>query len=1141
MVVRRCCACSLVLLLLAGASPARAEVVFDGSLGGPAGPAQTLGADYRIPVSAGSVPEGGASVFHSFSAFGIETGRSATFFNDTPQAISHVISRVTGGSPSEIYGTLRSTIGAADLWLLNPAGVVFGPGARLDLPAGLHVSTAQSLRFADGASFAATPQGSEVLTAAAPVAFGFLGPAAGNVVVQPDAGVAAGGSNSVLLPHGTLELGGGSVDVAGSVVTGNGSLLVSARDAIDVHDRGSLAANATVSFGPSGLVYDQARLSLSAERVNVIGPASAAESPRMVGLGVFRPDGGSGLEIHAGDLVVTGSALVETVAAFGKAPPITIATRTLDTRGWRESGSGEDASSVRDPFGGGTLRATSQERGAGGDIRIDASEWVRMGDRTADNQWAGVLTQAGSASEPAATITIRTPLLQLDHEGQISNRTLGTDPLGRPGTIDLDVGELRLEDGARIEVDTATGGNRPPGTIRVRASGSVTLIGRGPVSLDDLVAPTELSAVQRGGAGTGGAIEIEAARLVLRDGALLDGRSHPNVAGDASKLEIRVETLDSKRSFVVSDSQGSGRAGNIDVEATAAAVVEAGALAARTYGSGNAGSLRVEAPSLVVSMRGVVGAEAAQKFLDVPGGGAGGDVVLDVGRLVLESGGSVRTDSRGDEIGGDITIRAAQSVELRALGTGDGEGEPAILFAGTQGDGPAGSIRIETPRLLVGDLARIETSTTGASGGGVVARSGPAGDVRIVADEIVVAPGARIASDASGPAFDEGSAGTVSLDAGSISVHGDGAIETSTSTRGAGGAVIVRASRGVFLDGSNGSPSANIASATAGSTGAGGAVLVEAPVLELRGGAGIRASSDGPGSAGSVTVRAGRVLVAGGSEIASDAFGTGRSGVVRVEARDALAVQGSGAAGPSEIATRSAGPAAGGSIEIAAGTLDLGDSGAVSASSTGSGNAGDISIRVAGRFTSNGGSVTTSAPQADGGNIAIEVGDRVELRSGRISADVTGGRGGNIFVQAAAIILDASGITAEAGAGQGGTIRIIADVVLQSQDSVVSAAAGATGVAGTVRIETPEREVTKALEAMPIAFVDAVTLLHERCAARRGATASFVVADAAPPSSGELLPVAVADHPETGATRVALVVEPSASDSSRVWHISCGG
>jgi len=290
-------------------------------------------------------------------------------------------------------------------------------------------------------------------------------------------------------------------------------------------------------------------------------------------------------------------------------------------------------------------------------------------------------------------------------------------------------------------------------------------------------------------------------------------------------------------------------------------------------------------------------------------------------------------------------------------------------------------------------------------------------------------------------------------------------------------------------------------------------------------------------------VRAGSLRVTGGSEISSDALGSGPAGPVRVQAKDALVVEGSGNSGPSGITTRSAGVAPGGSIEIAAGNVQLRDGATISASSTGTGNAGDVTIDVAGRFVATDASVSTSAPQADGGNITLRVGGRAELRGSHIAADVTGGSGGNILAQAASLILDRSGITAEAGSGHGGAIRIVAEVVIRSQDSVVSAAAGASGISGSVRIETPERDVTRALDTMPVEFVDAVALLHTRCAAQRGATASFVVAEAAPSAapSGDLLPVAVVDHGETSVERVALVLEPGLADEAPAWRIACGG
>ena len=104
-----------------------AEVVTDGSLGGPAGPvgAGTIPGvgttTYHVADSLGK--RAGQNLFHSFSAFNVGTGESATFTG--PGGIQNILSRVTGGSYSSIDGTLRSTIQGANLYFLNPWGGCF--------------------------------------------------------------------------------------------------------------------------------------------------------------------------------------------------------------------------------------------------------------------------------------------------------------------------------------------------------------------------------------------------------------------------------------------------------------------------------------------------------------------------------------------------------------------------------------------------------------------------------------------------------------------------------------------------------------------------------------------------------------------------------------------------------------------------------------------------------------------------------------------------------------------------------------------------------------------------------------------------------------------------------------------------------
>jgi large exoprotein involved in heme utilization and adhesion len=94
-----------------------------------------------------------------------------------------VISRVTGGEQSFVNGFIRSEIPGADLYLINPAGIVFGSAGRLDVKGSFHASTADYLLLATGGRFDALHPQDSVLTSASPSAFGFLSQAPGPVSV----------------------------------------------------------------------------------------------------------------------------------------------------------------------------------------------------------------------------------------------------------------------------------------------------------------------------------------------------------------------------------------------------------------------------------------------------------------------------------------------------------------------------------------------------------------------------------------------------------------------------------------------------------------------------------------------------------------------------------------------------------------------------------------------------------------------------------------------------------------------------------------------------------------------------------------------------------------------------------------------
>jgi len=140
----------------------------------------------------------GSNLFHSFSEFSVPTGGSA-FFNNGPE-IQNIITRVTGSSISNIDGLIKAN-GAANLFLLNPNGIIFGPHASLSIGGSILASTARSLNFADGTQFSATAHPTTpLLTISVPIGLQF-GETAGGVRVQ--------GSELAVQPGKTLALVGG--------------------------------------------------------------------------------------------------------------------------------------------------------------------------------------------------------------------------------------------------------------------------------------------------------------------------------------------------------------------------------------------------------------------------------------------------------------------------------------------------------------------------------------------------------------------------------------------------------------------------------------------------------------------------------------------------------------------------------------------------------------------------------------------------------------------------------------------------------------------------------------------------------------------------------------------------------------------
>jgi filamentous hemagglutinin family protein len=186
----------------------------------------------------------GANLFHSFSQFNIGEGREAYFAN--PSGIENILSRVTGNDASRIFGKL-GVLGNANLFLINPNGIIFGRNASLDVRGSFVASTASSLKFADGTEFSAkAPQSKPLLTVSVPIGLQF-GVNPGSILNQSQA-TPDGATNSFGLPVGLQVQPGKSLALVGGNVTLEGGNLTTAGGRIEL---GSVAGIGLVSLNPT--------------------------------------------------------------------------------------------------------------------------------------------------------------------------------------------------------------------------------------------------------------------------------------------------------------------------------------------------------------------------------------------------------------------------------------------------------------------------------------------------------------------------------------------------------------------------------------------------------------------------------------------------------------------------------------------------------------------------------------------------------------------------------------------------------------------------------------------------------------------------------------------------------------------------
>jgi filamentous hemagglutinin family protein len=258
---------STILLLVS--ATAQAQITPDATLGGESSRVvpRALGGD---SINGGAIR--GSNLFHSFSEFNVGDRQRVYFAN--PTGTQNILTRVTGSTLSNINGTL-GVDGAANLFLLNPNGIIFGQNARLDVRGSFVGSTANAIGFGNQGEFSATsPQAPSPLLTVQPSALLFTQLGAKPVVVNQASFSVAPGQRLMLiggdiqLQQSVIGTESGKVDLA--TISGVGTIELDTNNSLSIPanvSRADVLMNRSTIFATGGTGGD---ITINSRNIDII-------------------------------------------------------------------------------------------------------------------------------------------------------------------------------------------------------------------------------------------------------------------------------------------------------------------------------------------------------------------------------------------------------------------------------------------------------------------------------------------------------------------------------------------------------------------------------------------------------------------------------------------------------------------------------------------------------------------------------------------------------------------------------------------------------------------------------------------------------------------------------------------------------
>ena len=1005
----------------------------------------------------------GQNLFHSFQDFNVETGQSVFFSN--PNGVNNILTRVTGSNISNIDSVL-GVRGDANLFIINPNGIIFGPESSLDLGGSFVATTADALQLNEQDSFSASsPQASSLLSIQ-PSAFFFNQVNAGQITSQSQtpfgeiagaaiglfqtAGLGVTEGKSLILVGGNINLDGGGlnsingrIDIASvqpgqtlklNITDGELSLesLPSAQ-AGDINLQNTFVSNAgpavTTAEEKIGLIRFQGRnLELTDSSItniipNISNPVEGSST------GIILTAQNIELEEFSSLEVATFFSSTQSASILIQADQFTVTESSLSTRGAAQGTDGDILINVENLFSlrGGRLDTESAnnfpDSGQNGDIEINTGEFIAN-----TGEISTSTTGPGNAGDIRIDVQNQVVLINSEIRSQ-SNPSLATSSLdlGEAGDININAAQLTSTGtGNFITTSSSTQGNA--GNIGINVE---------QFSIDNTTIST--STFDQGNAGN---ITLNIRDKILLDSSQIFSDVEESATGDAGDVTLSAAQFTGQNGAVISSStSGQGDAGNVSLNLDGTALFNDIDIFT-TVGdpaNGNGGDIEITAQDFT-----------AQDLLflsaNTSGEGNAGNITFDIeGRLLLDGfvqiTSEVRAEGRGN--GGDISITADRY-------TGQNR---AFLSTRTSGQGNAGNVIFN-----VADEAQLNNSD--------------------------------IFSEALSGAV--GNAGDIEIETGRLTARNNSALRSETFGTGNAGNVIIQARESITFDG-----------------------FVE-NVSQFPTGILSNVGSDAVGRGGNIDIQTQQLNILNGAEVSAETFGTGIGGNVNVTASEEIELRGIG----SQLSVASVEGATGraGSLNVEANSITVADGAQVTVSAPQS-QAGILTIQANSLALDRGIlSAETGDNAPEGANIDLQISELLILENeSLISANaLSGANGGNILLDSPLIIalppdgLNGSDIIANADAGQGGNIGIVTQGLfgIASRDFLTPlndiTASSNTNLPGEVSVQTSEVDPSDNLSNLPIRSPEVRVV--KTCSAQQGRS-DFVVSGRGglPPSAHESL------------------------------------